>query len=127
MIGSITFSYFFFLPKKSYSLNVSEFRAQFFETKASPLLMASRDKLSTSIILSVACFCMAQFHWRPRESHRIAMAMGDKHTSVTVPVCHSIQFTLLFTRCLTASIITKCSRAARGFRSVWEIFATHRS
>ena len=51
-----------FSPEKSYCPNVSEFRAQCFQTKASPLLMASRYKHSTSIILSVICFCMAQFH-----------------------------------------------------------------
>jgi hypothetical protein len=29
---------------------------------------------------------------------------------MTVPVCHAIKFTLFSTRCLTASIITKCRR-----------------
>ena len=87
---------FFFFFKKSCSFNVSEFRAKFCQTKASPLLTASRDKLSTPIILSVTCFCMTQFHWCPHEFDRIAMAMGDKHINVTVPVCHPIQFTLLY-------------------------------
>ena len=127
IIGSITFSYVFFPPEISHFFNVSEFRTQFFQTKASPLLMASRDKISKPIILSVTCFRMAQFHWCPHESDRNAMAMRDKHISVTVPVCHSTQFTLFFTRCLTASIIPKCSNAARVFRSAWEIFATYRS
>jgi hypothetical protein len=35
---------------ESNSCNVSECRVQFFQTKASALLMASRDKLSTFII-----------------------------------------------------------------------------
>ena len=75
--------------------------------------MTSRDKLSTPTILSVTSFCMAQFRWCQHESGRIAMAMGDKHISVTVPVCHSNQFTILFTRYLTASIIPKYRNAAR--------------
>jgi hypothetical protein len=108
--------------KNLFILTSPNFGYNFSHTMASPLRMASRDKLSTPINFKCYLFLHGTISLVPTCVRRNCSGNGDKHTDVTVTDCHPIQFTLV-TRYLTTSIITKCSNAAR----VWKVFAVYRS